>query len=118
MTAVMLDAYPDVFSAGAVMSGIAYRCADTQTDAYTCMFNSRGWSAQQWGDLIRGAAPAPAQFPRVAVWQGTSDYTVEKVNGDEIVSGYTNVHGLSQTASSTETVGPATHNRYTDASGT
>jgi poly(hydroxyalkanoate) depolymerase family esterase len=118
MTAVMVAAYPDVFSGGAVMSGIAYRCADTQNDAYTCMFSDRGWSAQQWGDLIRGAAPAPAKLPRVAVWQGTSDYTVTKANADEIVAGWTNVHGLSQSPTTTETVGPATHNRYADASGT
>jgi hypothetical protein len=82
------------------------------------MFGDRGWSAQQWGDLIRGAAPAPAKWPRVAVWQGTSDYTVTKVNSDEIVAGWTNVHGLSQTPTSSETVGPATHNRFADASGT
>ncbi len=117
MTAVMLAAYPDVFSAGAVMSGIAYRCADTQTDAYTCMYSSKSFTAAQWGDLVRGAAPSVGQFPRVGIWQGTSDYIVTKGNADELLAQWTNVHGLSTTATATETVGPATHTKYETADG-
>jgi hypothetical protein len=115
-TSVMLAAYPDVFTAGAVMSGIAYRCADTQTDAYSCMFSSQSKSATQWGDLVRGGSSVTT-YPRVAIWEGSSDTTVTPANADELVSQWTNVHGLSQTATSTTTVGRATHTTYADAQG-
>ncbi len=36
MTAAMLGSYPDVFSAGAIMSGLPYRCADSQSNASGC----------------------------------------------------------------------------------
>jgi poly(hydroxyalkanoate) depolymerase family esterase len=117
MTSVMLAAYPDVFSAGAIMSGIAYRCADTQSDTYSCMFGSKSTTAAQWGDLVRGGAPTPSSYPRVAVWEGSSDGTVVPANADEIVAQWTNVHGLAQSATATETVGKASHATYADAAG-
>jgi poly(hydroxyalkanoate) depolymerase family esterase len=37
MTSVMLADYPDVFSAGAIISGLPYGCANNLTDALQCM---------------------------------------------------------------------------------
>ena len=37
MTSVMLATYPDVFAGGAILSGLPYRCATTQTAAFSCM---------------------------------------------------------------------------------
>src|SRR5688572_6977086 len=37
MTAVMLATYPDVFAAGAVFAGVAYRCGVGLFDAFSCM---------------------------------------------------------------------------------
>ncbi len=110
-TAVMLAAYPDVFSAGAVMAGLPYRCADTKNDAYSCMFGQKPLSAQQWGDLVRSAAPAGSGAPRVAIFHGASDAVVQKVNADELVLQWTNVHGLSS-ATATESVGTVTRTTW------
>lgn len=117
MTNVMLAAYPEVFSAGAVMAGVPYRCADNQNAAYGCMFGSKNLSHTQWGDLVRSGAPTPRAYPRVAVWHGTSDGVVVPVNADEQILQWTNVNGVSATPTTTETVGPATVTRYISSNG-
>jgi len=118
MTAVMLATYPDVFSGGAIMSGLPYACATTQNDAYTCMNQSKDLSAKQWGDLVRSAYPSySGPYPRVAVWQGDADYTVRPANADELVTQWTNVNGITGSPSVTETVDGATHKVYVDAAG-
>ncbi|MFD1047086.1 fibronectin type III domain-containing protein, partial [Kibdelosporangium lantanae] len=57
-------------------------------------------------------------YPRVAIWQGTSDTTV---NPDELTynrDGWTDVWGISQTPSSTRSLtGGTTENTYDDANG-
>ena len=40
MTTVMLAAYPDVFSGGAVMSGLPYKVATSSNDAFMAMFGN------------------------------------------------------------------------------
>ncbi|MFB9236178.1 alpha/beta hydrolase family esterase [Plantactinospora siamensis] len=105
MTSVMLATYPDVFAAGSVLSGIPYACATSMTAAYSCMNPGVDKTPQQWGDLVRNAYPGySGPRPRVAVWHGTSDYTVNVANATESRDQWTNVLGLSQTPSSTSSL--------------
>ena len=114
MTAVMLAAYPEVFEAGAIMSGLPYKCATSQIDAFSCM-SGKTESADAWGALVpKSGAPAP----RVSIWQGDADYTVRPANRVELVKQWTKVNGISDTPSDTTTVGPATHYVHRDTSGT
>jgi MYXO-CTERM domain-containing protein len=53
--------------------------------------------AAAWGDLVRGASGGFAgPWPRVVVFQGSSDTTVSPVNQAELVKQWTDVHGLGQ----------------------
>jgi poly(hydroxyalkanoate) depolymerase family esterase len=118
MTPVMLATYPDVFAAGASMSGIPYGCAMSETDAFSCENPGVTKTASAWGDLVRGADSGFAgPFPRLSIWQGSSDSTVAPANQTAMVAQWTNVHGLPQTATATNSVGPATHAVYADAQG-
>ncbi|MEU2611958.1 PHB depolymerase family esterase [Micromonospora sp. NPDC007271] len=102
MSAVMLATYPDVFAAGSVIAGIPYRCATSTTTAYSCMSPGVDKTPAQWGDLVRGAYSGYAgPRPRVAIWHGTSDYTVAVANATESRDQWTNVLGVSQTPTST-----------------
>src|SRR6266496_6459243 len=38
MTAVMLATYPELFAGGGIVAGIAYRCASSMIDAFSCMY--------------------------------------------------------------------------------
>jgi len=123
MTNVMLADYPDVFKAGAAFMGVPYHCFYTGT--------VRGWNGacaggqvsmtpQQWGDLVRNTADPgySGPRPRVQLWHGTADTTLNYNNLGEEIKQWTNVNGVSQTPSSSDT--PMTNwnrTRYNDSSG-
>ena len=114
----LLALYPDVFAAGASFSGIPFGCATSLTSAYTCMDSAVSNTPQQWGALVRaGYAGYTGPYPRISVWQGSSDYTVNTANLGEIVSQWTDVTGAPSTPTSTEMVSSATHDVYADAHG-
>ena len=115
-TTVMLAAYPDRFAAGSIMAGLPYGCATDVASAQSCqqMNASTQKSAAAWGDLVRAADPGFAgPFPRVQIFQGTSDYTVAPANATELVKQWTNVWGTDATADATDMIGPATRTQYT-----
>lgn len=118
MTPVMMATYPDVFTGGAVMAGIPYKCATTMTDAFTCMSPGVNKTPQQWGDLVRGAYSGySGPYPTLMVFQGSSDYTVKDMNMTELVDQWTNVHGTDQTPEVTGTFRTATRKIYRNSSG-
>jgi len=95
MTAVMLAAYPEVFAGGGVVAGVPYRCAESLNDAFSCMGSGRALAAQQWGDLVRNAYPAhTGARPRLSIWHGTADGTVNVSNADNMLAQWKNVLGL------------------------
>ncbi|ACU73818.1 esterase, PHB depolymerase family [Catenulispora acidiphila DSM 44928] len=124
MTNVMLADYPDVFKAGAAFMGVPYHCFYTGS--------VRGWNgpcaggqvsmtAQQWGDLVRndGDPGYTGPRPRMQLWHGTADTTLNYNNLGEEIKQWTNVDGVSQTPSSSDTpVANWNRTRYNNASGT
>ncbi|MFJ8625014.1 PHB depolymerase family esterase [Kitasatospora sp. NPDC093550] len=122
MTNVMLADYPDVFKAGAAFMGVPYHCFYTGT--------VRGWngpcaqgqvsmSPQQWGGLVRAADRGyTGPRPRVQLWHGTADTILSPHNLGEEIKEWTDVLGVSQTPSATDT--PAANwnrTRYADSAG-
>lgn len=114
MTAVMLATYPDVFRAGSIMSGLPYHCATTQTDAYTCMSGEDQTAAALSALLPSQAHTTP---PRVSIWQGDADYTVRPANASQLVRQFAGVNGVSETPTTSEAVGKATHDSFLDTNG-
>ncbi|MFC9328538.1 PHB depolymerase family esterase [Kitasatospora sp. NPDC057015] len=119
MTADLLAAYPDVFAGGAVDSGLPAQCATTLTAASGCQQNNQNLTPAQWGDKVRNANPGyTGPWPRVAIWQGGSDYTVYPVNATELRDQWTNVWGIGQSPSATQTLsGGTTLSVYNDTAG-
>ncbi|WP_055587829.1 extracellular catalytic domain type 1 short-chain-length polyhydroxyalkanoate depolymerase [Peterkaempfera griseoplana] len=123
MTNVMLADYPDVFKAGAAFMGVPYHCFYTGT--------VRGWNGpcaggqvsmtpQQWGDLVRNNADPgyTGPRPRVQLWHGTADTTLNYNNLGEETKQWTNVLGVGQTPSSSDTpVANWNRARYANGSG-
>jgi poly(hydroxyalkanoate) depolymerase family esterase len=118
MTAVMLATYPDVFAGGAILSGLPYRCATTQTAAFSCMNPGTDLTPAQWGDKVRAAVSWSGPWPLVSIWHGDADYTVRPANLTESMQQWTNVHGIDQTADVSDTVAGYPHKVYKDAGGT
>jgi poly(hydroxyalkanoate) depolymerase family esterase len=115
MTSDLLADYPDVFAGGAIDSGLPAGCTDSQKAATGCV----NMTPDQWGMLAKDADPAwHGPWPRVAIWQGTADTTVNPVFATEEMDQWTDVWGIGQTPSSTKTLtGGTTENVYNDASG-
>jgi len=98
MTAVMCTAYPDVFAAGAEMSGLPYGCATSETGADIACLGQVSKTPQQWGDLARAQyAGYTGSWPRMAIFHGTSDIVVNNENATEMIKQFTNLHNCDQT---------------------
>ncbi|SCL14403.1 esterase, PHB depolymerase family [Micromonospora nigra] len=124
MTNHLLALYPDLFKAGAAFMGVPYNCfanaADFPPPGSQCTGGNMNRSPQQWGDPVRVAHPGhTGPRPRVQLWHGTNDTLVPFSLLQETIEQWTNVFGLSQTPTSTDTP-QANWNRrrYADASGT
>jgi poly(hydroxyalkanoate) depolymerase family esterase len=94
MTSVMLATYPEAFAAGAVIAGLPYGVASNMREALNGMFQSPQRPASELGDLVRSASGHRGPWPRISVWHGSADRTVNPSNADEIVKQWLDVHGL------------------------
>ncbi|MFF5229839.1 PHB depolymerase family esterase [Dactylosporangium sp. NPDC000521] len=125
MTNHMLALYPDVFKAGAAFMGVPFNCftgaADYPPGSSRCTGNGGlDRTPQQWGDAVRQAYPGyTGPRPRMQLWHGTNDTLVPYRLLQEEIEQWTDVFGLSQTPTSTDTPQSGwNRRRYADASGT
>jgi poly(hydroxyalkanoate) depolymerase family esterase len=125
MSAVMLADYPEIFAGGAIVAGVPYKCTTNSVEAlFRCGidFNNEGQipiknlSPAQWGNRVREATKYKGPWPKVSIWQGTADKTVNPNNARELVKQWTNVHGIGQTPVKNKVKGYP-HEMYKDASG-
>lgn len=119
MTAVMLATYPEVFAGGAIIAGLPYRCATSQTEATSqCMNPGKNLTPAQWGSLVRAASPHAGPWPKVSIWHGSADATVTPINAAELVDQWTNVHGIDRTPDLEDSVRGYPHRVFKDSEGT
>jgi cellulase/cellobiase CelA1 len=107
MTNVLLALYPDVFDAGSAFAGVPYTCFATTGGSEwngECSGGRIIKTAQEWGDLVRNANPGyTGPWPRMQTSHGTLDDGLHYQNFTEQIKQWTNVHGLSQTPTYTDT---------------
>ncbi|MGW5745366.1 extracellular catalytic domain type 1 short-chain-length polyhydroxyalkanoate depolymerase [Amycolatopsis sp. NPDC003861] len=116
MAADLLAAYPDVFAGGGINAGLPAQCATSITQTSSCQQNDQHLTPAQWAAKVKAQYPGyGGPWPRVAIWQGTGDYTVAPVNGTELRDQWTAVHGVAQTPTSTQSLpGGTTLTTYAD----
>jgi poly(hydroxyalkanoate) depolymerase family esterase len=122
MTNVLLGDYPDVFKAGAAFMGVPFACfATTDGSSWNsaCANGQISKTPQQWGDLARAADSGySGARPRMELWHGTADPTLNYNNFGEEIKQWTNVLGVSQTPTSTSTPQSGwTHTTYANSAG-
>jgi feruloyl esterase len=94
MTSVMLAVYPDVFAGGAIIAGLPFGIASNVREALGGMMQSTQRPADKLGDLVRKASKHNGPWPKMSVWHGSADRTVNPGNANEIVKQWLDVHGL------------------------
>jgi poly(hydroxyalkanoate) depolymerase family esterase len=94
MTTVMLATYPEIFEGGAIIAGLPFGVATNVREALSGMFQSPPRPARELGDLVRNASNHKGPWPKLSVWHGSADRTVNPANADEIVKQWLDVHGL------------------------
>ena len=101
MTSVMLATYPEVFAGGAVIAGLPFGIASNVREALSGMMQSPSRPARELGDFVRKASKHKGPWPKLSVWHGSADRTVNPGNADEIVKQWLDVHGLPSAPMST-----------------
>ena len=94
MTSVMLATYPEIFAGGAVIAGLPFGVASNMREALSGMFQSPSRPASELGDLVRNASNHKGPWPKLSVWHGSADRTVNPANANEIVKQWLDVHQL------------------------
>ncbi|MES2195528.1 MAG: PHB depolymerase family esterase [Pseudomonadota bacterium] len=94
MTSVMLATYPEVFAGGAIIAGLPFGVATNMREALSGMYQSPSRPAAELGDLVRNASSHKGPWPKLSVWHGSADRTVNPANADEIVKQWLDVHQL------------------------
>ncbi|MBZ9638734.1 PHB depolymerase family esterase, partial [Streptomyces sp. PSKA30] len=118
MTAVMMAAYPEKFTAGGIVAGLPHGCAQAAGSPYVCMYVGATQTPKQWGDRVRAARPGyTGPWPALIAFQGTADYTVKPVNMTDLMRQWTDVHGADQAADVSDTVAGYPHQVFKDAGG-
>jgi poly(hydroxyalkanoate) depolymerase family esterase len=97
MTSVMLATYPEVFAGGAIIAGLPYGIATNLQQALSGMHQSRSRPARELGDFVRNVSPHKGPWPKLSVWHGSADRTVNPANADEIVKQWLDLHRLPPT---------------------
>jgi poly(hydroxyalkanoate) depolymerase family esterase len=97
MTSVMLATYPEVFAGGAIVAGLPYGIATNLQQALSGMYQSPSRPARELGDLVRNVSSHKGPWPKLSVWHGSADTTVNPGNAEEIVKQWLDLHRLPPT---------------------
>ncbi len=116
MTEVLLALYPDIFKGGAEFSGVPAGCwaVSDPTGAWSspCAGGQVTYTPQQWGDMVRAMYQGySGPRPRIQLWHGTADTTINYNDQTEAIKEWTAVSGLSTnpTLTTTLTIGSFTN---------
>ena len=104
MTSVMLATYPEIFAGGAIIAGLPFGVATNMREALNGMFQSPSRPSGELGDLVRNASDHKGPWPKLSVWHGSADRTVNPANANEIVKQWLDVHDLPSAPMSEATV--------------
>ena len=115
MTAAMLACYPELFAGGAVIAGLPYGAALTVMDALAAMRAAPLQSPREWGDAVRAASSRTDGWPRVSIWHGDADTTVNIDNAKAGAAQWADVRGLALDAAHQEKLGEAVRLNWGDA---
>lgn len=94
MAARLLATHPARFAGGAVLAGLPFGAAHDANQALTLMRDGADAPRGGWAAPVRAATPHRGPWPRLAVWHGAMDRTVNPRNGAALVEQWLALHGI------------------------
>ena len=97
MAVALLAAYPATFAAGATVAGMPVGSASTSAMALLRMHRADPYrSRAALAAAVQAALPARAtrSWPRLSIWQGGRDRTVNPANAEVLAAQWTALHGF------------------------
>ncbi|WP_426169986.1 extracellular catalytic domain type 1 short-chain-length polyhydroxyalkanoate depolymerase [Sandarakinorhabdus sp. DWP1-3-1] len=98
MTAAMLATWPALFAGGAIIAGVPYGAAATVPEAFDRMRGHGLPAPAALAAQIRHASPDTVRWPRLSIWQGSADKTVDPANAEAIAHSWALLQGLDMPA--------------------
>jgi len=95
MTSAMLATYPEMFAGGAIIAGLPFGAAQNVRDALESMRSAPLRTPAQWGASVRAASGYQGPWPRISIWHGALDTTVNVNNAQACLAQWADLHGLS-----------------------
>ena len=117
MTSVMLATYPETFASGAIIAGLPYGCALNVQEAFGAMRSHGRSRPDALAALVRRASDHEGPWPKVSVWHGSGDATVNPNNAEAIVEQLLPLHGISGSPSTIGVVDGYPHRVWRNAGG-
>jgi poly(hydroxyalkanoate) depolymerase family esterase len=112
MSAVMLALYPETFAGGAIIAGLPFGSAQNVRDALESMRSAPLRTPAQWGEMVRAASDHKGPWPRMSIWHGGLDTTVNVNNAQALVAQWADLHALSLAAARQEMIDGAIRLRW------
>jgi poly(hydroxyalkanoate) depolymerase family esterase len=104
MTSVMLAAYPELFAGGGIIAGLPFGVATSVPEAFERMRGQGHPNEQDLSDRVRAASAHRGPWPRISVWHGDADATVNSINADRIVDQWRALHQVGTTSARSESI--------------
>lgn len=121
MAAAMLAAYPAVFAGGAVVAGMPVGAANTSPMELLRMHRADPLSTRvglMAAVLARTPPRGKQRWPRLSIWQGERDRTVDPVNAEIIAAQWAALHGCTDEPNSDNLHGSVARQRVWSRRGT
>jgi len=98
MTSSLLVNYPELFTAGAVIAGVPYVCADGFFSAISCMKNGPPQNSNALMILAKKLNPQQTQWPQLSVWTGNKDNVVNSKNATYLAQQWVKITNINTPA--------------------
>ncbi|HVV26552.1 MAG TPA: PHB depolymerase family esterase [Rhizomicrobium sp.] len=104
MAAAMLAVYPELFAGGAIIAGLPFGAAANVRDALEAMRSAPLRTPRAWADAVRAASDHAGPWPRISIWHGALDTTVNVNNAQALVAQWADLHAFGLTEARQEMV--------------
>lgn len=93
MAMSMLALHPELFAAGAIIAGVPHGIANSVPEAFERMRGQGLPAPATLAAQVRAETGDKIRWPRLSVWHGSADMTVDPANGTAIAESWALLHG-------------------------